>query len=996
MAKTESILMTKIQDVVNSLEEQANKASYVQEKLTSLLLKYEQEEKEKIDNILSSEENTINELFSKANINIREESNKKITDENVEYNKKVLNEKNRYEQSKLTENELYSKKIIKEKKRHEDLITEAKDEYDQLSSNLRVESETLAGQHHSEWLPWSAPFWNEFVPIKTIQEPPLTRFGELTIASHEKVTNFPALLRIITGKNILINATGAQKDETLAVLQSIMLRLLVTLPAGKSNFILIDPVGLGANMAGFMHLPPELVGSKIWTEPNHIEQQLIDLSGYMETIIQKYLRNNFNSMEEYNNKAGEVAEPYRFLVITNFPANFTETAAQRLISIASNGPRTGVYVLVMRDTSMKMPYNFNITELERLSTIISYTESGPKWEDPYFNSHNIAFDALPSTEVFNRLLGSIGEESKLAGNVEVPFDIILKELPDYWCKFSDEGLITPIGRAGARNLQLFSIGKGTLQHVLIAGKTGSGKSNLLHVIIMSLCVSYSPDELELYLIDFKKGIEFKTYASMKLPHAKVIAIQSEREFGLSVLQGLDAELQRRGDLFRDSGVQNLKEFRTKNPETKMRRIVLLVDEFHEFFSEDDQIASHSARLFDRLVRQGRAFGIHVILASQALSGVYQISRATSDQMAIRIALQCSEADSTLILGNDNPSARLLSRPGEAIYNDANGLIEGNTLFQALYLSDDRRNQYLIELHDRYIERYGKVAIHQMVFEGNAPSNLETNALLANLLSSSEWPLTKGGINIWLGEPIAIKNHTSALLKEQSRSNLIVVGQNEEVGSAMLVSAIISIAAHKSPANVEFHIIDFSTVDFECHKTINNLPNYLRYPIHIHTKRNANSAIEAVDQILINRESAENDPLSDPSVFVFIFGIHRARDWRSNDGYTFPEQAEHLFHILATGPDFGIHTLCWGDTVKNIEKVISRNMSEFDFRVGMQMSINESNDLIDSQDANKLGQYRALFYDEEKTGKLEKFRPYALPDESWLQIIGKQLELKNTL
>ena len=63
--------------------------------------------------------------------------------------------------------------------------------------------------------------------------------------------------------------------------------------------------------------------------------------------------------------------------------------------------------------------------------------------------------------------------------------------------------------------------------------------------------------MQLYLIDFKKGVEFKPYAAHQLPHARVIAIESEREFGLSVLQGLDAELKRRGDLFRKAGVDGI-------------------------------------------------------------------------------------------------------------------------------------------------------------------------------------------------------------------------------------------------------------------------------------------------------------------------------------------------------------------------------------------------------------------------------------------------------
>src|SRR5204862_6740854 len=124
------------------------------------------------------------------------------------------------------------------------------------------------------------------------------------------------------------------------------------------------------------------------------------------------------------------------------------------------------------------------------------------------------------------------------------------------------------------------------------------------------------------------------------------------------------------------------------------RILLIVDEFQEFFVEDDKLSQEAALLLDRLVRQGRAFGLHVLLGSQTLGGAYSLARSTIDQMAVRIALQCSEADANLILSKDNNAARLLSRPGEAIYNDANGLVEGNDVFQVVWLSDERREAYL--------------------------------------------------------------------------------------------------------------------------------------------------------------------------------------------------------------------------------------------------------------------------------------------------------------
>src|SRR5262249_48798526 len=150
-------------------------------------------------------------------------------------------------------------------------------------------------------------------------------------------------------------------------------------------------------------------------------------------------------------------------------------------------------------------------------------------------------------------------------------------------------------------------------------------------------------------IDFKKGVEFQGYAAHRLPHARVVAIESEREFGLSVLQRLDGILKERGDKFRDAGVNDLAGYRAERPHEKMPRILLIVDEFQEFFVEDDKLAQEAALLLDRLVRQGRAFGLHVLLGSQTLGGAYSLARSTIDQMAVRIALQCSDADAQLIL-----------------------------------------------------------------------------------------------------------------------------------------------------------------------------------------------------------------------------------------------------------------------------------------------------------------------------------------------------------
>ena len=86
----------------------------------------------------------------------------------------------------------------------------------------------------------------------------------------------------------------------------------------------------------------------------------------MENVIQKYLRSQFSSIEDYNAQAGEVAEPYRVLVVANFPANFTPQAARRLVSIVQSGSSCGVYALISVDTRQPLPQGFQLDDLEQL------------------------------------------------------------------------------------------------------------------------------------------------------------------------------------------------------------------------------------------------------------------------------------------------------------------------------------------------------------------------------------------------------------------------------------------------------------------------------------------------------------------------------------------------------------------------------------------------------------------------------------------------------
>jgi hypothetical protein len=457
-------------------------------------------------------------------------------------------------------------------------------------------------------------------------------------------------------------------------------------------------------------------------------------------------------------------------------------------------------------------------------------------------------------------------------------------------------------------------------------------------------------------------------------------------------------------------VDDLATYRQKSATRVLPRILLLVDEFQEFFTEDDTIATQSAQLLDRLVRQGRAFGVHIMLGSQTLAGAYTLARSAMDQMAVRIALQCSEADSRLILSDDNPAARLLSRPGEAIYNAANGRVEDNNPFQVAYLADDEHNQYLEQVYQLVQQHDYRPTQPPFVFEGNAPGEIAKNRPLADLLASPATGLDtkpKGrpgsGLHAWLGDPIAIREPLTARFRKQSGSNLLIAGQSEAAALGMMAASLISFAAQAPPNEISFYVLDFGGADDVPADYFAAVRKNLPHAVKSGRRRQLPDFLAEVAAEVQRRLDNDNAPTAmgkENAIFLFIHSLHRARDLRGDDnagfGYRFssepqpPSLPQQFATIVRDGPEVGVHTLVWCDTVTNLERTLDRRtLREFAQRVAMQMSEQDSSTLIDTPAANRLGLYRALFYNEDE-GRLEKFRPYGLPTAEWLQWAKEQM------
>ncbi len=853
---------------------------------------------------------------------------------------------------------------------------------------------------------WDSAFAEKWLPPKTFT--PAAKFAHLDLdlasampkqlvmpgGAHVSV---PLALSFPDQGSLLFETNDSGNETVLSTLNNIILRLLSTTPPGKLSFTIIDPVGLGQSFAGLMHLSDyeeSLINRRIWTQRDQIEERLAELSEHIEKVIQMYLRNEYETITQYNEQAGSVAEKYYFLVVSDFPSGFSETTAKRLQSIATSGARCGVFTLIHWDQRQPLPDGFAVDELRKSSVCIR-AENGTlalSREQAQLGA-KLVFDPPPHPDLAAALVHKIGKNSIDSNRVEVPFAQIAPPPAEMWTGDTTQELRVAIGRTGATKMQMLAIGKGTRQHALFAGKTGSGKSTLFHVIITNLALACSPDQVEFYLIDFKKGVEFKCYATKRLPHARVVAIESDREFALSVLQRVDEELKRRGDIFRKMGVQDIAGYKRAGGTEPMPRTLLLIDEFQEFFVDNDTIAQTASLLFDRIVRQGRAFGIHVLLGSQSLGGAYSLARATLGQMVIRVALQCNEADAYLIMDDSNSAPRLLSRPGEGIYNDAGGALEGNSPFQVVWLPDDERDEWLDKVSALAAQHHDKHP-SPIVFEGNAPADLRENDLITAALATAPTKAPPAS-RCWLGAPNSIKGPTEVVFRRQSGNHLLIVGQREEAALSIIGVSMLALAAQHPVGTAKFVLLHGANPGSPDEEFIGRIAAAIPHEIKI---ARGNDIAEVMSEIAATQKAraAGEQNESAPSVFFFIHGLHKFKKLRHEDDFSFSSgdceasPGSQFIDIITEGSTHGIHIIATVDTFNNVNRAMSRKaLTEFEMRVVFQMGANDSASLIDSPKASTLGLHRALYYNEQE-GTLETFRPYAMPDSGWISAAAEKL------
>lgn len=790
---------------------------------------------------------------------------------------------------------------------------------------------------------------------------------------------------------LLIDCPPQRFSAARDLVRTVLSRGLAAISPGRLRLLLCDPLYRGEMFASFMPLgdhDPQLVGSRVWTAPAQIEARLTELAHHMEDVLQTFLRDAYDSIEQYNQSAGPLAEPYRAVAMFGLPAGLTTEGCDALRALLSGGPRCGMFVVLVRDPSQPWPQELATLPTDNLVHLRIDEAGRLQHTDPMLASLPLDEAPPPAPQQLAALLDRVGSQAIEARKVEIPFDQLLDQpVPDHPRYDSSESLEVPLGVQGAGRPLSLRLGEGVRQHVLVAGKTGSGKSTMLHTLIVAAAARYRPDQLQFYLLDFKKGVEFKPYADEKLPHARVIGIESEREFGLSVLKRLDRELQQRGERFRSAGASALADFRERTGES-LPRILLIVDEFQELFTRDDALAGECTMLLDRLVRQGRSFGMHVLLASQSLSGAYSLPRATLGQMAVRIALQCSEADAMAILSEDNTAARLLARPGEAIYNDASGLIEGNQPFQVAYLPVAQHRAVLQQLRERDSSSVAGLDPN-VVFEGSQAARWsEAESRAAGIAVGTGARAIRGmlGQAVSLSPPLTIE-----LVHQNGRNVLVTSAEAHRIGELVnVLTASIAADAVATGRPIEFLFFDAARSDLLV------VPDVIKksgLPCERITARHAEERMVALAQDVAERIERD-DPESEVLKIVVVHPLERFRDLRHEESFSFssgPQEvsgATALQAVLRDGPAAGVHTVLCSGGYETLSRWLPRaSLHDLDLRVLGRVNTADSVQLIDTPDAANLSGASMLLYDD-ATACLDKLRVYATPDPealvSWIK------------
>lgn len=790
-------------------------------------------------------------------------------------------------------------------------------------------------------------------------------------------------MKFLDKKNLLIRYNTQTSQTAYDIANTTIARVLSSSGQGNVVIHMMDSKDLG----GTSNLL-KLLNRKVFrmlANPEDIRAELAGIFTHIENVVQNLLQGEYTSLAQYN-RGKENQEPYHVIVLKDFPYGVTTESAHLLHKILSNGMRAGVDVIFMlnedfvknNDEAQKV---VDFTGIEKLAKgqmfEVTLVEETPE------------HSALHYSTLSNEQLDSVIKY--VNAGFEIKKETILRLLDymipekDWWSGKSANRIDVPFGIASNMQTQTLHITQESGQNsAVVIGIPGSGKSVFLHALIANAVVHYSPKELQLYLLDFS-GVEFNIYAQHKLPHARVIAPEAEREFGLSILRELKAEGDRRMTLCRDNDVTNIVELKEKHPDMIVPRLLVIIDEFQKLFEIDsDKISQEANRYIHIIIQEYRKFGINLILATQKLPSKSILPR---DLIANRVVFKADPNDFGELIKWPSQMPRPQLGTGVCVYNDESGSEYANNVTRGFFIKTSTDLNNLLDKVSEFANNHRTQLdedLNMRVFRSNDLPDFNNKDMAEKHYELSDVPKEVG---VYVGESIAVSTTDVYVpLIKESNNNILIIGGRQDVAKKIAYYAILSQAVAHNVDTATFAVCNFMRNDDELQSLFNSEQiEAVKQTSKWFEAKKADEVtilLSNLKELLDYRKGVSDESEMDHVYIHFTaFQLGRMFDAVGTGGDRPSDCSKILLALLKDGPSLGIFTVLQVDNLISLNRLGRGVLTFFNHRVALQMNENDSNKVVGTAAANKLkvsgrpsSEYRALYYND-LNNEMTKFKPY---------------------
>lgn len=789
-----------------------------------------------------------------------------------------------------------------------------------------------------------------------IKVPQLWRIGSSTVdgstagRGQRKKLTFDVAVPLLDESHLAITSAPRTRPSVDALVETLLMRVLSSFQPGAVKVHLWDVGKLTAVLPNFYSL--SRTSALTVHDPTRLVDLLDELSGHVRRIHARTLQAGYPSLRAMREATGRRTEPWRIAVLYGNGEDLPPERLRELKRVASGALDAGISLILVDVPTVLGGAVETISLLDERRAISSMTGTDLVVDlDPPLPAGQVA---TASARIADALVAKQGGPRSFA-------DLLPAEFGQ---QHSARELRAPVGFNEGEPVEVV-IGDAT-PHALIGGPSGSGKTNFLYVLLAGLTSRYSPEELALYLLDFKEGVSFAGLAPGKkdeswLPHARLVGVNvnTDREFGLALLRFLSDEMRSRSAAAKEHEVTNIAELREQDPQGRWPRIVAVIDEFQYLFAERDTVTALATSLLEDLARRGRSQGIHLILASQDIAGIEAFwgKPAVFEQCTLRIAMPKARR----VLAETNQAAVAAPR-WHAVVNHESGVAHGN---QLAHVPDASGRGVFPALQRQLWQRYAGHGRPRLFDGAHAPTLEESEAFAA--ATPTERP------RAIIGQAIEVADRAHGMeLPAAPGRNLAVLGTSTREALSILDSATRSLARQHQPGDAEFVLCCLVE---SCLPTVTRLADTLGSQGHKARLVAAGELGETITSLAT--ELSEQDAAR----YLVLYGVDAALPAleRKEPGTQSPLEALRL--LLKQGPGHRKHVLGWWRAVARLKDTLGFAGTD---DIGAWVALDVQGNELAPFCAGQLVQWsprpgRALFFDRTIHGCPEVAIPFRLPE-----------------